>query len=755
MDEFKLIDVETISSRKINLTKSPFKKITVKKGSEDKYLNDGWEIVKSKLKTSIRLEKPKISWIAFEDRVWSLIAEMGFKKINQLRDFKIEYAPGLTKQIDIFAFDEEAILIIECKSTERRRRVSYQMEINEFIGIKDKLRNVAKSLSSKKPKVAFIFATNNAILNNTDRLRIKDAASSDNFFHFNQDTIEYYEQLTKLLGSAAKYQLFGHLFEGQKIQGLDIKVPAICGKFSAGFNFFSFCIDPFELLKLSYILHRSDSTSEASKSYQRLVNKTRIKNIGKYIDKDGYFPNSIIANIDTEKLVFERGERIDDDCSMNYGILTLPRLYKSIFIIDGQHRLYGYAKSTSKSHHTIQVVAFHNLDIEEQTNIFVDINHTQKSVPANLLQSIMADYNWDSNNDKKALSALKTRLLVELNSEDDSALYKRIILSEEKKTDVRCLTLKTIKDWGLNRVSLFGKLKGDNLIKSGNLSHINHIKTLEKSKSFFKECFNFIERKVQEQWNKGSGEGGFVSMNVSISAFIRLFEDLIDYQITTNAITPEDMNGIELAESIKPMLEFVTEFVSNMSDEDSRKLRSKFGSGATEKVLREYQNAIHSNLNDFKPDGIEQWIKESSGMFNLSSKKIGDQIQMMIRKHIFSELKNQYGEKYWWNSGIPKDLQKKCADKLIDNNHSEPAENYLLTLDYMSIIRDSNNKKFLLSNYTRPGEERLKERDKLSWFVKFNSIRNKFSHPEREKVTEEEFNFIKELEEWLSIKLNP
>lgn len=612
MNSFNLIETEELSSQAISKIKSPYEKVSVKKENVDKYIENGWEQFKEN-KKSITIRKPKQDWIAFEDRVWSMIAEMGFQKVNERRNFKIEYAPGLTKQIDVFAFDEEAILIIECKSTPERRKVNFQKEINEFIALKDKLRDSVKVLS-ENPKVAFIFATNNAILSKSDRLRIKDAASTDNFFHFNQDTIEYYEQLTKLLGCAAKYQLFGHLFEGQKIPGLDIKVPAICGKFSPGYNFVSFCIDPFELLKLSYILHRSDSTSEASNSYQRLVNKTRINKIGKYIDNGGYFPNSIIANIDTTKLDFSRGERIDKDCSLNYGILKLPRLYKSIFIIDGQHRLYGYAKSTNDSHHTVQVVAFHNLDIEEQTNIFVDINHTQKSVPANLLQSIMADYNWNSKNDKKALSALKTRLLVELNSEDDSALYKRIILSEEKKNDTRCLTLKTIKDWGLNRVSLFGTLKGDNLIKTGYLSNIDNVKTLKKAKAYFKECFNYLESNLFDQWKLGSAEGGFAAMNVSISAFIRLFENIIDYHVKVNSIKPEFMSGLELSEITKPFLKHVCNFINNISSDDKKKLRSKFGSGATEKVLREYQRAIYDIENDFIPDGLEQWIKDNSGI---------------------------------------------------------------------------------------------------------------------------------------------
>ena len=93
----------------------------------------------------------------------------------------------------------------------KRYKVSYLKDINELIGLKDKLRASIQKLFGYKSKVAFIFATNNAILNEKDKLRIKTAAENDNIFHFNQDTIEYYEQLSNLLGPGAKYQLFGHL----------------------------------------------------------------------------------------------------------------------------------------------------------------------------------------------------------------------------------------------------------------------------------------------------------------------------------------------------------------------------------------------------------------------------------------------------------------------------------------------------------------------------------------------------------------
>jgi len=55
----------------------------------------------------------------------------------------------------------------------------------------------------------------------------------------------------------------------------------------------------------------------------------------------GYFPNSIIINIQTKNskaIKFERSQLIDHDSPTSMGILHLPQLYKSAFIIDGDVR---------------------------------------------------------------------------------------------------------------------------------------------------------------------------------------------------------------------------------------------------------------------------------------------------------------------------------------------------------------------------------------------------------------------------------
>ena len=258
-----LKNIEHISPRTISSKRSPNIFKTIKPKQREEFELEGWEFVPSKLKHSIRIKKPKPHEIYFEDRIWALFAKMDFKYLNEDRNFKIEYQEGLKKQIDVFAAEEEVILIVECKSCETRKKVNYQKDINELIGLKEKIRTAARKLISDKAKVAFIFATNNSILNENDRKRLEE----DSFFHFNQDDFEYYEQITDHLGAASKFQLFGKLFEGQKIPGLKNKVPAIKAKMASGDTFYSFSIEPEFLLQIGYILHRTETNKEASMAY--------------------------------------------------------------------------------------------------------------------------------------------------------------------------------------------------------------------------------------------------------------------------------------------------------------------------------------------------------------------------------------------------------------------------------------------------------------------------------------------------------
>ena len=749
-----LVKVEDISTRLINTKGSPYQFCTVKASKKKELEQEGWELIPSKLRKSIRMRKPKLHFNAFEDRVWALFAKMRFESLNKDNQFELEYKPGLTKRVDVFAADKEAILVIECKSSAIRNKVRYQKDINELIGMKDGLRRASRELFQGKPKVAFIFATNNSILSENDKKRLTESA----IFHFNEADIEYWERLVDHLGPAAKYQLFGKLFEGQYIPNLPNRVPAIKGKIAPDLTCYSFSIDPESLLRMGFVLHRTETNVETSKAYQRLVNKTRLQHIGKFIDNGGYFPNSIIVNIETKKnkdLKFEHAKAIDHDSDTSLGILHLPRAYRSVFIIDGQHRLYGYSKAKSKSPHTIPVVAFLNLPEKEQSKIFVDINHLQKPVPTNLLHSIMAVSNWESDDASQAISALKTRLISHMNFDDSSPFYKRIVITEEKHTDTRCLTLQTIRKWGLSsKTGFFGKVRGKQPIKTGYLTDISYEATLNKSVVFFNYCFGYIKDKLQDQWNIGNGGGGFISMNIGVTASMKTIDCVLDHLVRLENLHPEDLSGKELANKVIPYLTPVVEFIEGLDSDGIKKLRSYFGASAPEKVTMEFLNAIHIKFDEFNPEGLGQWIKEHTGKFNQPSWELGhNNIEPLMHHFIVEQLKKEYGESLWWDRGVPKKIQKDCSNARIESGLSEPDCNFLKTIQYQEIIETKTNWAMLGTCFTPPGMENAQKNKKLSWIGKLNLIRQRYSHPQRDVITEEEYNFLKELFAWLQVKL--
>lgn len=727
---------------------------TVDKDLGDSYKAKGWELSKKNKKTC-RMKRLKPHDIFFEDRVWALLATLGFKLINKDRNFRLTYSdnPDITaKQIDVFVVDNDndTALIVECKSEAVRTTNSFSEDVAEIVGIKDEILKKLKEQFKRSLKVRWIFATSNVIVNKPDAARMKE----NDIVHFNDDDIEYYEQLGNLLGSTAKYQLLGRLFKNQTIEGLKYSTPAIRGHLG-GFKTYSFSVKPEVLLKIGFVLHRTDSRQEAFKSYQRMVKKARIKQIENYINNDGFFPNSIIVNFNTRKpLAFNPVPTTEHSSMSELGILHLPDTYHSAFIIDGQHRLYGYGNTEWKSKNTIPVVAFENLPEKEQTRIFVDINNKQKSVPQSLLITLMGEFNWDSANANEALSAVKTRLVDYLSSKMESPLYKRIKLLDEPGSNTRCLTKNYLIGQALNKTNFFGLVQKKKIVKHGYLWAGDYQSTLDESYDFLSTCFQFIENDLSAQWGLGKAEGGFIAMNLGISSSIRVINDILLYLDRTKHYDFATLSGEEIAGLVKEYFEPVIEYLKRLTYEEIKKLRGFVGGSAVDQVLREFQNAINQKYNDFEPEGFVQWKKENSGKFNAKAKELGDEMQLRVRDFIFSKLKEAFGTAAdrWWNEGIQREIQIRCSTERIKKGDEPGTEyNQMYLLDYQRIIYD--RKDLLLARFTAPGDERQKQNKKLDWFVKWNNIRAKYSHPERGKVTEKELAYLQQLEKWLYTRI--
>lgn len=99
---------------------------------------EGWEYVKDYADSKfVKVRKEKPFYERFEDQIWLLFFQMGFKHLNRDANFKMNYDfnnPDFTQQIDVFAADDETILIVECKSSEDLNEVQFKKDIEKLHG---------------------------------------------------------------------------------------------------------------------------------------------------------------------------------------------------------------------------------------------------------------------------------------------------------------------------------------------------------------------------------------------------------------------------------------------------------------------------------------------------------------------------------------------------------------------------------------------------------------------------------------------
>src|SRR5438132_6859536 len=143
--------------------------------------------------------------------------------------------------------------------------------------------------------------TTNILLNENDRSRAKQA----NVVLLDEQYLTYYETLIVHLGSAAKYQFFSDLMPGKEVPGLRIRVPAIKHKLG-GTHCYTFAASPDYLLKICYVSHRQKGKASDVDAYQRMVQKSRLRKIRAYIASGGYFPTSILINLENPRILSEK-----------------------------------------------------------------------------------------------------------------------------------------------------------------------------------------------------------------------------------------------------------------------------------------------------------------------------------------------------------------------------------------------------------------------------------------------------------------
>ena len=256
----------------------------------------------------------------------------------------------------------------------------------------------------------------------TDKDRIKEKGSMikvenkeilrvcDTFVHEQQFTESYFDYSEKIDGKYAQRIMLSDFGVNPDKEDY-LKVPAIQIeiKHSKEDNYFvyNFSCSPREIMKFASVSRRGP-VKEGSTHYQRMLDADRVDDIGKnfIVKNEGYFANNIVIKLDDDKtdfLSFKQKaydglsdsvlEKIQSSTSSSndIGLLTIKQDFDSAWIIDGQHRLFSYLKTTKddKINNSINVAALVKVTAKREAEYFLHINDEQKPVDKDLI--------WDLN----------------------------------------------------------------------------------------------------------------------------------------------------------------------------------------------------------------------------------------------------------------------------------------------------------------------------------------------------------------------
>lgn len=726
---------------------------------QSKRESEGW-VVDKELKSVVRMKHPKPLDEQFEDEVWCLFANLGFSYMNRDRHLRIPYGTAeldTIKQIDVFAADEETILFIECKCALSGKKGDFKTDLEAIKGIKDGLfKTVRREKEFKGKKVKYIFATKNYEVTDPDRNRMKDLG----IYHIDEYGIKYFTELAKHLGTCARYQLLGTLFAGQKIGAMENRIPAIEGQMG-GYTYYSFSIEPEKLLKLAYVLHRNEANRDMMPTYQRIIKKPRLKEIRKFVDNKGFFPNSLVISIDTngKKLRFDLAAPQVENAISRIGILYLPQLYRSAYIIDGQHRLYGYADSKHAGDNTVPVVAFVNLDKDKQVELFMEINENQKAVSKNLQNTLNADLLWTSEDKTKQRKALRLNIAQRLGELQSSPFFNRIVIGENEASDYCCLTIDTIES-GLKSTHFLARFgKDNNEVEAGTFDRGSNDATRDILLPFLMEAFQYFRSELPEEWELGDSNQGILTINNTIHALLRILNDIVDFLIENKKINPKIMDTKALVEMAEPYLAPLVSYFGSANEKDREGIRKNYGSGGKARVWRTFQTKINEAQSEFEPEGLKEWIRDNSKQFNTESYTLIQDIELIIKSDFADKLKSRYGDK-WLTLGVPPKVYKQ-ANALKGKQDYENSINGINKVvdiwDCVSVanckdiaVFSSNWTELFEGSYTRPEEVSISggKAAKTAWITKFATISNNSSASY--SFSEEEYLFLKAIHTWLN-----
>ncbi len=228
--------------------------------------------------------------------------------------------------------------------------------------------------------------------------KLDDIRKKKKVVYWDNQTLVYYNRLSNALKDPySLYSFFNDIGYRIQLSNTPLKVRALSTKqHDKGKEILTFAIPVDDLLKIGYVFHRGSVSPEA---YQRLLTARRLGAVGKFVSKEtSYLANNIVV-------------AFESPVKYSKGMLEIPQITCSAWIIDGQHRLYGFLKIPESADADMVRKKF-KLIVSGikgsrgktgrlmQANLFREINEYQQKIERNLLLDL---YHYLEIDDKRGI----------------------------------------------------------------------------------------------------------------------------------------------------------------------------------------------------------------------------------------------------------------------------------------------------------------------------------------------------------------
>lgn len=459
---------------------------------------------------------------------------------------------------------------------------------------------------------------------------------------WDENFTKYYSQLAHKIGEYAKYDLLGELEIPVTcaVREQDLTVPAI-QTYLRNQRAFLFFAMPDVLLSIAYVARREKGKEQY---YQRLIDGRRLEEIGSFVGdqrKKGFFANNIILNFN-KRLVFRPVRNLGVPRGVQFGTLRLPKEFRSAWVIDGQHRLYGFTHARRRGADlALPVIGFVGMSRTRQAELFLAINGNQKAINPNLIWDLEGEINPTSNYGEIS-NVVK-------NLNETGALAGMISMPSSPTRRGAHLKLANICDGIEARGFCQPKTENMSQRQKNPLLRKRSQETLRAVTKSLQEFFHVANRVLRRDWRKR--RDGFFCTNNGVNVLLRIYERTIAYY-------GRKPSRREIARVLKTINKtFSTLYGGKARLGNLRKLTS--GEGGRAEVADKFAQVVEQQLS------ITGFATTTDHGPTLRDR--ATQIERRLAKFVVQELERVGGED-WVNARLPGDLPKKYKDRARVSN---------------------------------------------------------------------------------------